>query len=162
MSEDRQRRIQSWIDLIQQSVEGPPAKLICRGLDGADPTTVPSGPALTDNHMDMPATSTGRKRAIEDGGSAEQRTTPRPIFPMRNRRNWQPKRPKSSSPKKTKSIFEQLLKPVNLQGFPIGARVLERLTDDVSPLYLQIYNATEKEAIISFELRDQMMKQHGA
>ncbi len=74
----------------------------------------------------------------------------------------QPKRSKSGSPKKTKSSLEELEKPFNLRGLPIRPRAIERFPEDVRSLYIQIYDANEKEGIFPYALREEMTALYGA
>ncbi|KAI1271449.1 hypothetical protein F5Y07DRAFT_382955 [Xylaria sp. FL0933] len=126
------RRVHEWLEsLAAEEPEGRPTKRLCRGLDQ------PPSPPLT---LMMSDASRGRKRFSN-----------RPSLPC------QSKRPKSGSPKKTKSILEELDKPFKFQSLPIiSSLAIKRLPKDVQSLYTQIYDANEKEGIFPSVLRAEM------
>ncbi|KAI3319231.1 hypothetical protein HD806DRAFT_288166 [Xylariaceae sp. AK1471] len=118
---------------------------------------------VTDTRADMDTISVSSgssKRALDhhsrekDGGRLETQAR-RPILPL-------PRRRKSTSPKKTRSMLETLQKPFNLRGFPVHARVLEQLPQDVKSLYKEIRRATREQGILPLELQKQLTEQHGA
>ncbi|KAI0907800.1 hypothetical protein F4823DRAFT_640821 [Ustulina deusta] len=132
-------RVHEWLESLaaEEPEEGRPTKRLCRGLDQ------PPSPPLT---LMMSDASRGRKRPFSN----------RPSLPR------QPKRSKSGSPKKTKSSLEELEKPFNLRGLPIRPRAIERFPEDVRSLYIQIYDANEKEGIFPYALREEMTALYGA
>ncbi|KAI1271419.1 hypothetical protein F5Y07DRAFT_344238 [Xylaria sp. FL0933] len=164
-------RIQGWIDAVQfvsekvtdnkgeEEYQGRPAERLCCSLD-SDTNIITSskdGSFLAASPFTRPPTDTNINAYTltdidkEKGGGRQGR---RPILPL-------PKRRKSASPNKTRSMLESLQKPFNLQGLPIHARVLQQLPRDVKSLYTEIRRATKEQGILPFELQKQMIEQHG-
>ncbi|KAK6840983.1 hypothetical protein PG987_001843 [Apiospora arundinis] len=97
----------------------------------------------------MSDVSRGRKRTGDKEAKA------RPIFPM-------PKRPKSTSPRKTKtkSQLEELAKPFHIRGFPSHTQAHTRLPADIRALYRQLFQAKNLMHVIPFELREQLRTEY--
>ncbi|KAK8859495.1 hypothetical protein PGQ11_010229 [Apiospora arundinis] len=143
----QKRGLIDWLDAIEPIDENEyPAPKRARRCS----TLLRSPPLTTDNEsVSMSDASRGRKRG--DGEAAQ----PRPIFPM-------PKRPKSSSPKKTKtkSQLEELAKPFHMRGFPSHTQAPTRLPSDVRALYEHLFRAKNRMHIIPFELREQLRTEY--